>query len=117
MNQQITRWCISVSLCLAVTAALGGIAARAQSTFTASQATAGKAVYAQSCAQCHGATMQGGAGPALKSAALTKKYAKSSDLYSFISKQMPLGAPGSLSATQYQAVTAYVLQQNGRLGK
>jgi PQQ-dependent dehydrogenase (methanol/ethanol family) len=92
------------------------LVAQAPATFTASQAASGAAVYAQSCAQCHGTSLQGQSGPQLKGASFNSGYPSPSKLYNFIRTQMPYNAPGSLSATQYQDVTAYLLQQNGRLG-
>lgn len=92
------------------------VLAQAQPAYTAAQAAAGAAVYSQTCAQCHGTNLQGQSGPALRGAALTGAYPTPSKLYNFIRRQMPLNAPGSLSQTQYQDVTAYLLQQNGRLG-
>ncbi len=89
--------------------------ARAQ-TFTASQAGAGSVVYAQTCAQCHGTNLQGQSGPALKGQSFNSAYSNPTALYNFIRTQMPYNAPGSLSRTQYQEVTAFLLAQNGRLG-
>ncbi|MER3483406.1 MAG: cytochrome C [Meiothermus sp.] len=81
------------------------------------KATTGKAQYSQNCAGCHGANLQGGAGPALKGSSFTAKWANGSktvdDLYYIIHTQMPLNAPGSLKESQYLAITAYILQQNG----
>lgn len=91
-------------------------ASAAGASYTAPQATAGKGVYIQSCAQCHGAQLQGGAGPALKGASLLQGYPTAAGLHDFIRTQMPADAPGSLSSAQYAEVTAYLLKENGRLG-
>jgi mono/diheme cytochrome c family protein len=107
----------AVALFFTATIAMAAAGARAQGTLTASQATAGKAVYSQSCASCHGASLQGSAGPALTGSAFTSAYPSAGKLYDYVRKNMPLGAPGSLSTAQYQQVTAYLLQQNGKLGK
>lgn len=86
-------------------------------SFTAAQAQDGQSVYTKSCAGCHGANLQGAAGPALSGTSFLAKWAdgghKLADLYSVISKQMPLTAPGSLSAQQYLDVTAFILSKNG----
>ena len=96
---------------------LAGAAAQAQTTnYTAAQASAGGAVYAQRCASCHGVNLQGQSGPTLKGAKFLAGYPTPTALYDFIKTQMPADAPGSLSAAQYADVTAFVLQQNGRLG-
>jgi len=107
----------SAAVLFAAAVSLVGTSVHAQGTLTASQATAGAKVYAQSCQQCHGAKLEGGAGPTLTGSAFTQKYPTPSSLYNFVHKNMPLGAPGSLSTTQYQQVTAYLLKQNGKLGK
>ncbi|HKU69098.1 MAG TPA: PQQ-binding-like beta-propeller repeat protein [Candidatus Baltobacteraceae bacterium] len=101
---------------LTVLAVFSIAAVRAQGTYTPSEASAGATVYTQSCAQCHGANLQGQSGPTLKGASIQRAYPSGDKLYDFIRTQMPYNAPGSLSTTQYREVTAYILQQNGRLG-
>lgn len=84
--------------------------------FTADQVSAGGTVYASSCSQCHGANLEGNSAPSLSGARFAKSlvaYGNASTMYDFISKQMPASAPGSLSPTQYLAVTAYILSKNG----
>ncbi|MFC4452667.1 PQQ-binding-like beta-propeller repeat protein [Deinococcus sonorensis] len=84
--------------------------------FTSGQSQQGQSNYNQNCAGCHGANLQGGAGPALAGSKFLAKWANGkplSDLYTVISKQMPLNAPGSLSQQQYLSITAYVLSKNG----
>jgi alcohol dehydrogenase (cytochrome c) len=98
--------------------ALGGAYAFAQGAgvFTQAQATAGHAVYATSCAGCHRANLAGGGdAPALGGNGFMSSFGKRStkDLYQFIAKSMPAGAPGSLSEEQYTDVTAYLLWANG----
>lgn len=84
--------------------------------YTSEQATAGEEVVAQVCSLCHGATLQGGVGPALVGATFSKDWEQGDktvdDLYSFISTNMPQNAPGSLTSQQYIDVVAYILQQN-----
>lgn len=85
--------------------------------FTSAQATSGASVYAAHCSQCHGAQLQGSAGPALSGASfrtsINASYTTAGKLYDFVRKQMPANAPGSLSATQYADVTGFVLARNG----
>jgi polar amino acid transport system substrate-binding protein len=84
--------------------------------YTADQATAGAAVYAQSCAACHGAQMEGVAAPALKGPALGDMAAAqgltAQTLLDVVANTMPQSDPGSLKPEEYNAVTAYILQQN-----
>ena len=82
--------------------------------FTAAQATTGAKVYAQNCASCHGATLKGITGPAL--VGTTSGIAQQSlvGVYEYVSQQMPMTAPGSLTKAQYLSIVAYILQKNGR---
>lgn len=83
--------------------------------YTAAQATAGAKVFSQNCAICHGANLQGEAGPTL----LGQSFASAANNYTVgaifgeIAEQMPAGAPGSLTHDQYTQVMAYILNKNG----
>lgn len=85
--------------------------------FTGQQVSSGKSVYSGHCARCHGANLQGGAGPALQGSKFNNslKYGNmsSKQLYSFIAKHMPKNDPGSLDKKQYLQVYAYLLSKNG----
>src|ERR1700722_9462141 len=74
-------------------------------------------MFGASCASCHAQNLTGGAGPALVGApfhaSINANYKTAAQLYGFISKQMPLNAPGSLSKANYLAITAFVIQKNG----
>jgi len=98
--------------------AVSVLAARAASVpalYTAVQATAGAAVFSQNCAICHGAALQGEAGPPLVGQSFAS--AASGDtiggIFGVIAEQMPAGAPGSLTHDQYTDVMAYILSKNG----
>lgn len=81
--------------------------------FTATQAATGAKAFAQNCASCHGATLKGVTGPALvgKTSAIAQQSLV--DVYEYVSQQMPMTAPGSLSKAQYLSIVAYILQKNG----
>jgi alcohol dehydrogenase (cytochrome c) len=84
--------------------------------FTEAQAANGATSYAASCATCHGAQLQGQSGPSLtgpRFAATLQSYGTGQAMFDFISKQMPLNAPGSLTPSVYYNISAYILQQNG----
>lgn len=87
-----------------------------QAVFAADQAQAGEAVYQESCAGCHLPTLRGAfeapelAGPNFRSAWGGRPAA---DLLGYITQTMPPSTPGSLSAEQYAAVTAYLISENG----
>lgn len=87
------------------------------SYYTDDQAEAGRTVFGQQCAICHGQNLRGKVGPALAGQQflsvsqyqeLTADY-----LYRFMLKQMPKNAPGSLSKNQYLDLLAYILKVNG----
>jgi mono/diheme cytochrome c family protein len=106
---------------LVVTALLVPLAANAQSAkpalYTDAQAQAGAAVYSQACAACHGQQLEGVAAPALKGPAfgeMANAQGLTGDaLLDVIANTMPQSDPGSLKPEDYNAVTAYILQQNG----
>ena len=106
---------------LVVTALLVPLAANAQSAkpalYTDAQAQAGATVYSQACAACHGQQMEGVAAPALKGPAfgeMSNAQGLTADaLLDVIANTMPQSDPGSLKLDDYNAVTAYILQQNG----
>jgi mono/diheme cytochrome c family protein len=75
---------------------------------------AGKVLFAQSCAACHGANGQGGGSPALTGpAASLAKYGNGQALFDFESTQMPLGKGGSLSRQAYLRLAVFLMVQNG----
>jgi len=83
--------------------------------YTDAQAAAGASLYAQTCAMCHGANLEGGAGPALIGqafAAAGNKYTVGA-IFTVLSQQMPASQPGSLTHAQYEDAMAYILKQNG----
>ena len=83
--------------------------------FSAAQAAAGSAVYARSCAACHGASFEPAPGsPPLKGAAFLANWRGRTlaDLHAKV-RTMPPGAAGSLVAGDYLAVLAYLIEANG----
>jgi len=84
--------------------------------FTAEQASRGKAVYDDSCGNCHGANLDNGQfGPPLRGSAFKMHWASQSAnaLFTYIATKMPPGGSGGLSDRAYSDVEAYVLQTNG----
>ncbi|MGC2406089.1 MAG: PQQ-binding-like beta-propeller repeat protein [Candidatus Cybelea sp.] len=77
--------------------------------YTPAQVATGAAVYAKYCLSCHGAHLQGVAGPALTGPAFAHANLNVAQMYGIVAQQMPLTAPGSLSKTNYAAVMAYML--------
>lgn len=85
-------------------------------SYTMAQATAGKAIYAQNCASCHGANLQGVAAPAIAGKDFITTAQKNnytvSILRTIVTQNMPFNNPGSLSPTQYANVLAFLLASN-----
>jgi polar amino acid transport system substrate-binding protein len=106
---------------LALIVLLAPLAAAAQSAkpalYTDAQAQTGAAVYSQACAACHGQQLEGVAAPALKGSAfgeMANAQSLTADaLLDVVANTMPQSDPGSLKPDDYNAVTAYILQQNG----
>ncbi len=86
-------------------------------SYTSAQAASGEKQWAQSCASCHGENMEGGAGPALAGpnarTLTTKLHATVSDIFGYMTTNMPLNAPASLTHDQYVNIMAYVMKLNG----
>jgi mono/diheme cytochrome c family protein len=83
--------------------------------YTNAQAANGAKAYQKTCASCHGATLQGGMGPALVGRQFWLTYAgkKVSTLWPAVHTQMPMMAPGSVSAKNSTNIMAFLLQKNG----
>jgi mono/diheme cytochrome c family protein len=87
----------------------------------------GKALYAQQCASCHGANLEGGIGDRLVGGRGTlvqrpgqaplktveSYWPYATTLFDYVKRAMPLTAPGSLSDDEVYAVSAYVLSVAG----
>lgn len=87
-------------------------------------AAQGVAIYQERCMQCHGINGIGASAPELvggktpfidgeanKTAGAFWPYATT--LFDFISRAMPMNAPGALDADEVYALTAYLLHLNG----
>ncbi len=84
--------------------------------YTMAQAHAGAAVYRQNCLQCHGADLQGSAGPSVAgkdflTTATNNKWSLS-DMRTTVFENMPFSNPGSLTPAQYANVMAFLLASN-----
>lgn len=108
----------------ALLAALPLVGADAQDAkpalYTADQASAGAATYAQTCAACHGSQLEGVAAPALKGGAFGElanaQSLTAQMLLEVTASTMPQSDPGALKPEEYAGVVAYILQQNGYPG-
>ena len=105
---------LSVALYLAPTVS-GGLSAQAGQAYTSEQADRGRRVFGAYCATCHGTELEGAVGPALAGAGFLHQWSTrgAQDLYRLLRTSMPKPAMGSLSASAYADVFAYILQRNG----
>lgn len=108
---------------LSLTLGVSALALKAQTAarnvwdgvYTADQTAQGKAIYADKCATCHGADLNGaGMAPPLVGATFLGDWVGQSadDLFTRIHTTMPANDPGSLSNAQATQVTAYILSAN-----
>jgi alcohol dehydrogenase (cytochrome c) len=77
--------------------------------YTQQQVAEGSAVYANSCAVCHGANLQGLSAPALTGAGFSRSHLNAAQLQNVVTQTMPLTAPGALQPNDYAAVMAFLL--------
>ncbi len=82
--------------------------------YTEEQAATGAKTYAQSCAPCHGANLEGGAGPALEGASWQQLYggAKLLMVWGEIKGPMAQYAGTTFTTQQSLDLLAYLLEQN-----
>ena len=90
---------------------------RSAALFTDAQARAGRTIYRQSCASCHGADLTGGSAPSLAGPRLAAAWgnprSRSTICSSSLRTTMPPRASSTLSASDHAAVFAYILKANG----
>ena len=87
--------------------------------YTDAQATRGEAIYAKSCASCHGASLEGsGQAPPLAGEDFATEWDGQplSDLFERIRTTMPGDAPGTLKPSEVADVLAFVLKKGGHTG-
>ena len=87
--------------------------------YSDAQAARGRTAYQQHCAECHGASLEGGEAVALKGDRFNLSWKESTvdKLFKQISTNMPMSEDGSLAGTlargTYVDLVALVLQNNG----
>jgi mono/diheme cytochrome c family protein len=82
--------------------------------FADHQASRGAATYVANCARCHGEQLEGNNGkPLVGDIFWRSNQARTVDyLLGYIRKNMPNGAPGTLTDAQYVDLTAFILSRN-----
>jgi hypothetical protein len=87
--------------------------------YTAEQAARGRNFFAADCAECHGASLQGGTGKTLNGEQFWTDWRETTvaDLLTYVSKNMPFSEDGSLAGTLsagvYADIIAHMLSVNG----
>ena len=104
---------LSGALVLIGGSALTAGAAPPAASYTAKQADAGRLDYYESCAECHGAKLEGVFGPALAGADDNLKYQAVKDVYGYMAAHMPHGNPDGLPQRQYVEIMAFLMQSHG----
>jgi S-disulfanyl-L-cysteine oxidoreductase SoxD len=84
-------------------------------------AVQGQPIYAQQCASCHGANGEGAGAPKLVdptpfkpgvAATVGNYWPYATTIWDYINRAMPFDKPGSLSADEVYALTAFLLSEN-----
>jgi hypothetical protein len=83
--------------------------------YTGEQAAAGKKLFDDSCSKCHGAKLEGGAGPALNGVAWAQRFGGTKLLTVWGEIKGPMAEYSGRSFTTQESldILAYLLQQNG----
>jgi S-disulfanyl-L-cysteine oxidoreductase SoxD len=108
---------IGVALCAAWAASVAAQAERSvkEGVYTEEQAKRGEAVYAESCANCHGEQMEGiDMSPPLTGSTFGSNWNTLTvgDLFDRIRTTMPMDRPGSITPQQNADVIAFMLKAN-----
>ena len=107
--------CTAAVIFVLVLAASSSLA-QAPRAYTAAQAAAGRAAYAQYCAACHGENLQGGQfGPTLKGGIFQGHWGgvPLSELLVYLRRSMPPTSVGQLNDATYAAILARLMADNG----
>lgn len=84
--------------------------------FDHQQVEHGQHLYADSCAKCHGAQLEGITGPALSGPAFApaaNSHLTIGGIYQYMSNNMPADRPGKLTDEEYADLMAFLLFTNG----
>jgi cytochrome c len=85
-------------------------------SFDNAQVAHGKSLYSSACAKCHGASLQGMAGPALSGPAFAPaghSHLTIGGIYKYMSSNMPADRPGQMKDQEYADIMAFLLYSNG----
>ncbi len=120
----VAAWCFLVGIACAQAApgrVLQADASRiansgASGYYTVEQAKTGEGLFAQHCAACHGTNLEGLSGPPLAGDVFKNdvEFNKitATQLFGFITTQMPYDNPGRLGKDEYELIFTYILYRN-----
>ncbi len=119
-GMSLSRPCAAAMVILSA-CAVADLAQAAPRTFTQAQVMAGHASYHDYCSGCHGDNLQGGGlqggsdAPPLTGAFFAQDWSKYTirTFYQYVSKDMPAGLEGDLSAKTYADILSFLLAANG----
>lgn len=96
------------------TSAGSGATTPAPTTF-AEQVTAGRPLFAQRCAGCHGASGEGSFAPRLigREKGALASFTDAGDLADYVIRFMPPGRAGTLPREEYFSIVAFTVDANG----
>lgn len=106
----------AIGLCCAAASSVATAQAGGRAGYTQVQADSGLALYQTHCAACHLPNLQGSfEAPALTGSNFLLRWGTlpANQINSLMRQSMPPQAPGSLSETDYAAITAYLMSRNG----
>ncbi len=123
MNTRFTSFAFAGILLAATVGAAPALAADVSATaavsapsFDNAQVAHGKSLYSSACAKCHGANLQGMAGPALSGPAFAPEghsHLTIGGIYKYMSTNMPADRPGQMKDQEYADLMAFLLYSNG----
>src|SRR5690242_21061277 len=118
VQKMSARLIVGASVILGAMAGAAGaqeFSSQSIATYTAAQAEQGKALYAKSCASCHGQTLGGSEfASALNSVTFSNNWGgrDAEALFVYINTKMPPASPGQLGPEGAAQVIAYLLEAN-----
>lgn len=84
-------------------------------TLSTNQVQRGQETAARACSACHGVTLSGALGPALRGKSFIGNWSgkPAAQLYDLVVTEMPPNASGTLKDTEYLDIVTFILSRNG----
>ncbi len=106
---------VAVSVAVAISIPVQAEQPASDGGFAVEQVSAGRAVYARRCGECHGPRLDGSEAPALRGVDFLNGWTgrTTDELFAYVRDEMPPGLGASLSDQVYLNLVAYILDANG----